>query len=105
MCEATVEAWLDHIAQAAQLPKLVLLPYFSVHGPLAAAFDSALERRTGTSALFACHARALLVPGVAREDYVVSAIGGKKRKELRRQRKRLGELATSRSWMRARRPR
>jgi hypothetical protein len=92
MCEATVEAWLDHIAQAAQLPKLVLLPYFPVHGPLAAAFDSALDRRGGMSALFACHARALLVPGVAREDYVVSAIGGKKRKELRRQRKRLGEM-------------
>jgi CelD/BcsL family acetyltransferase involved in cellulose biosynthesis len=92
MCKAVVEAWLDHIVQDPQLPKLVLLPYFPVDGPLAAAFDSVVESRTGMSALFGRHARALLAPRIAREDYLARAIEGKKRKELRRQRKRLGEL-------------
>src|SRR5262249_3201808 len=41
---------------------------------------------------FGRHARALLAPGIAREDYLAKAIEGKKRKELRRQRRRLGEL-------------
>ena len=33
----------------------------------------------------------MLAPGDARADYLERAVGGKKRKELRRQRKRLGD--------------
>ncbi len=93
-CDAVVDAWLDHIARHPQFPKLVLLPYLPVDGPLAAAFDSAVERRGGRTASFGRHARALLAPGDEREGYLALAIEGKKRKELRRQRKRLGELGS-----------
>jgi CelD/BcsL family acetyltransferase involved in cellulose biosynthesis len=92
MCDAVVDAWLGHVARHPQFPKLLLLPYLPAEGPVAAAFDSAVERRGGSTASFGRHTRALLAPGDEREGYLISAIEGKKRKELRRQRKRLGEL-------------
>jgi hypothetical protein len=94
MCEAVLDAWLDHIARHPQFPKLMLLPYFPVDRPLAAALDCALERRGGRAASFGRQARALLAPGEARGGYLARAIEGKKRKELRRQRKRIGDLGS-----------
>jgi CelD/BcsL family acetyltransferase involved in cellulose biosynthesis len=52
-----------------------------------------LARRGGTIAIFDRHARAELKPGHDRADYVERAIGGKRRKEMRRQRRRLEEWA------------
>jgi len=92
--DAVLQAWLDHLAEEPQFPKLVLLPYLPAEGELSAAFDGALARRGGKSALFGRHARALLAPGEARDTYLVRALDGKKRKELRRQRKRMHELGT-----------
>jgi len=92
MCDAVIDAWLDCVTAHPQLPKLLLLPYCPAEGPLATALSSALERRSGRMALFGEHARALLAPGEERMSYLANAIDGKKRKELRRQRKRLGEL-------------
>jgi len=89
--EPVIGAWLDHLASQSELPRLMLLPYFPVEGPLARAFDSALARRGGSGVSFASHQRALLAPAGERAGYLDRALGQKKRKELRRQRRRLGD--------------
>jgi CelD/BcsL family acetyltransferase involved in cellulose biosynthesis len=88
---AVISAWLDHMADDTKLPSLLLLPYLPSEGPLAEAFDTAIAKRGGNSRAFASHRRALLAPGGARARYLDDAVGGKKRKELRRQRHRLAE--------------
>ena len=89
--EEVICAWLDHIAASTNLPNLVLLPYLPTEGAFAAALARVLTRRTGGMALFGAHVRALLAPGGERTSYLQRALAPKKRKELRRQRKRLGE--------------
>jgi CelD/BcsL family acetyltransferase involved in cellulose biosynthesis len=88
---AVLSAWLDHLAGQGDLPRLLLMPYFPAAGPVGQAFDAALARRHGESISLARHERALLAPAGAREHYLDHAMGAKKRKELRRQRKRLAE--------------
>jgi CelD/BcsL family acetyltransferase involved in cellulose biosynthesis len=89
--EPVIAAWLEHVANHATLPKIMLLPYVPVAGAWADALDRVIARRGGASREFGRHARALLAPGDDRADYLQSAIGGRKRKELRRQRKRLAD--------------
>jgi CelD/BcsL family acetyltransferase involved in cellulose biosynthesis len=88
---AVMDAWLDHVAASPDLPGLLLMPYLPAQGFLAQAFDAALARRGGTSIAFNRHRRALLAPDASPQQYLDEAIGTKKRKELRRQRKRLAE--------------
>lgn len=95
--ETAIAAWLDHLANDPGLPDLVLLPYVPMDGPCAQALDAVVARRSGQSRCFAQHRRALLAPAQDREDrkdYLDHAIGPKKRKELRRQRKRLADCGT-----------
>ena len=89
--EAAVAAWFDHIAADPALPKLMLMPYLPAEGDVANAFDAALAHRNGRSEHFALHRRAMLAPQGDRAGYVDHAIPHKKRKELRRQRKRLAD--------------
>jgi CelD/BcsL family acetyltransferase involved in cellulose biosynthesis len=89
--EEVISAWLDYIAADRQIPNLVLMPYLPVQGAFASAFARALTKRGGRRALFKTHARALLAPGGERASYLQRAIAPKKRKDLRRQRKRLAE--------------
>jgi CelD/BcsL family acetyltransferase involved in cellulose biosynthesis len=89
-----VAEFLGHVANDVQLPKLLLLPYQVEDGPIAASFAAAIARRGGRSAAFGRHQRALLAPGAARSGYLDAALGGKKRKELRRQRRRLDEAGS-----------
>jgi hypothetical protein len=89
--EAIVAAWLDHVSSSPDLPKIVLLPYLPVENPFARMLDRILARRGGEAVSFGEHRRALLDPGVERTGYLERAIPGKRRKELRRQRKRLGD--------------
>lgn len=89
-----IAAFLDHVADDATLPKLLLMPYQSEDGPVATAFAAALAQRGGRTAAFGRHRRALLAPGAARAGYLDAALGGKKRKELRRQRRRLDEAGS-----------
>jgi CelD/BcsL family acetyltransferase involved in cellulose biosynthesis len=90
--EAAIAAWFEHVANDPQLPNLLLVPYCPLDGPLARALDAVVARRHGRSVPFAHHARALLAPASeARDDYLDRAIGAKKRGELRRQRRRLGD--------------
>jgi CelD/BcsL family acetyltransferase involved in cellulose biosynthesis len=88
---AAISAWLAHVARAPDLPNLLLMPYLPEEGALAQAFDAALAARNASAIAFGRHRRALLAPRENRGRYLDAAIGGKKRKELRRQRKRLGE--------------
>ncbi|MEA2990618.1 MAG: hypothetical protein QOG83_3329 [Alphaproteobacteria bacterium] len=88
---AVIDAWLEHVASHPELPSLMLMPWFPADGPLAQAFDSARARRGGRQATFARHERALLAPAGRSEGYVEGALGHKKVKELRRQRRRLGD--------------
>ena len=92
--DAAVAAWLDHIAADPALPKLMLMPYLPAEGDVAHAFDAALAHRDGRSEHFALHRRALLAPQGDRAGYLDHAIPHKKRKELRRQRKRLADTGT-----------
>jgi hypothetical protein len=86
---AVVRAWFDHVATEPGLPELLLYPFLPAAGPLARAFDVAVASRMARSADFNAHQRALLAPAADREHYLDHAIAHKKRKELRRQRKRL----------------
>jgi hypothetical protein len=90
--EEVISAWLDHIAGHTRLPKLVLLPYLPADGPLADVLRRALARRAGGMVWFGNHARACLAPPGEHASYLRHAMHGKKRKELRRQRKRLAEM-------------
>jgi CelD/BcsL family acetyltransferase involved in cellulose biosynthesis len=89
--EAAIAAWFHHIANDCGLPDVMLLPYVPMDGPFAQALDAVAARRSRQSRHFAQHRRALLAPAGERENYLDHAIGQKKRKELRRQRKRLGD--------------
>jgi CelD/BcsL family acetyltransferase involved in cellulose biosynthesis len=89
--DAIVAAWLDHVGNNPALPKLLLLPALPLDNPFARTLDGVLARRGGIAASFAQHRRALLDPGADLAGYLDRAIPRKRRKELRRQRKRLGE--------------
>jgi CelD/BcsL family acetyltransferase involved in cellulose biosynthesis len=88
---AVMSAWFDHLAGSTDLPRLLLMPYLPVAGAVAQAFAAALAQRDGKSVALAGHQRALLAPAADRAHYLDRAVGAKKRKELRRQRKRLAE--------------
>jgi hypothetical protein len=90
--EGVIAAWLEHISADPHLPKVMLLPFFPADGGVAHALDTVLVQRRGRSVSFAPHQRALLAPVGERAGYLDDAIGAKKRKELRRQRKRLGDM-------------
>jgi CelD/BcsL family acetyltransferase involved in cellulose biosynthesis len=94
--DAVIAAWLGHVVDDARLPKLVLLPDLPRQGPLAAALSLTLDQRGSRSADFACHARALLQPAGKRANYLDRSLGGKRRKNLRRQRKLLAKTGTLR---------
>jgi len=80
-------AWLDRLAGDASLPSLWLLPFLP-KGAFARTLDAALAMRRSPSHAFGPHGRALLAPA-SRSDYLLHAVGVKKRKELHRQRRRL----------------
>jgi CelD/BcsL family acetyltransferase involved in cellulose biosynthesis len=99
---AVITAWLDFMAGEPGFPDLWLVPFLPREGAFAQALTEALARRHGASCDFGVHRRALLAPEPAeRARYLERAIGPKKRKELRRQEKRLREAgAVSRATVR-----
>lgn len=60
-------------------------------GPLHAALKAELARQQRPAATVLAEERALLASDLSPEDYLLASIGAKKRKELRRQQRRLGE--------------
>jgi CelD/BcsL family acetyltransferase involved in cellulose biosynthesis len=89
--EAVIAAWLTAVQGNAALPAALLMPYMPEDGPLAEAFDAALARCGMREARFGAHRRALLAPQEDGAHYLEHAIAGRKRKELRRQARRLDE--------------
>lgn len=93
-CEAAepvIAAFLAHLAAAAELPGLLLLPLLPQDGAFAAVLNVILRRARMPFADFNCHQRALLQPGGDRSLYVEQAISQHQQKELRRRWRRLSE--------------
>ena len=88
-----IAAWLDHLSRDPSMPSLLLLPLLPEQGAFAAALGAVLTRSGRNSAAFGEHQRALLEPGAGREGYIDRAIPARRRKELRRQRRRLEDIA------------
>src|SRR4051794_14719710 len=91
--EAVIAAWLDHLSRDPAIPAQLLLPLVPEQGAFGKALDAVLACEGRRSAAFGRHERALLAPGAEREGYLVRAMSGGKRKELRRHRRRLEEIA------------
>ena len=89
--EPVIAAWLAHLAADAALPGLVLLPFLTENGAFAAALEPILRRAQMPFADFDRHQRALLAPSGERSLYVEHALSHHRRKELRRQWRRLSE--------------
>jgi len=89
--DAAITAFLDHIEADPKFPRLVMLPLIARDGPFAAVLTRVLLRHGGALAHFGEHARAMLAPTAGRLRYLDHAVGAKKHKELRRQRRRLLE--------------
>jgi hypothetical protein len=85
-----VAGFLDHVTGDEALPNHLLLPLLNENGPVAGALRSTL-REGGACSTFGRHCRAVLQPGSDRGGYIERAVGTKRRKELRRQRRRLAE--------------
>jgi CelD/BcsL family acetyltransferase involved in cellulose biosynthesis len=91
VAEPVIAAWLAHLAADAALPGLVLLPLLSENGAFAAALEPILRRAQMPFADFDRHQRALLAPSGERSLYVERALRHHRRKEVRRQWRRLNE--------------
>jgi CelD/BcsL family acetyltransferase involved in cellulose biosynthesis len=91
--EAIIAAYLDHLDRDPAMPGQLLLPYLPEQGAFAAALDAVLTRDGRRSQRFSRHERAMLAPGGQRQHYLARAMSGGKRKELRRQRRRLDDTA------------
>lgn len=91
--DAAIAAFLDYVSGDRAGAKILLLPLIAQDRPFALALDRVIARRGGRVALFAPHQRAMLAPGDDRARYLDHAIGRKRRKELRRQRRRLEDSA------------
>ena len=87
--DAAITAFLDHIEADPKFPRLVMLPLIARNGPFAAVLTRVLLRHGGALAHFGEHARAMLEPTAGRLRYLDHAVGSRKHKELRRQRRRL----------------
>ncbi|MBM3529746.1 MAG: GNAT family N-acetyltransferase [Alphaproteobacteria bacterium] len=91
--EAVIAAWLDGLAASAGAPATLMLPLIPENGAFATALTAVLARTGRRYARLGRHARALLAPDGARDGYVEHAVSTGRRKELRRQRRRLEEIA------------
>jgi CelD/BcsL family acetyltransferase involved in cellulose biosynthesis len=91
--EAVIAAWLGHLGRDPAMPARLLLPFIPERGPFATALDAVLAREGRRSAAFSRHERAMLAPGAERAGYLERAISASKRKDLRRQRRRLEDIA------------
>lgn len=89
--DAAVAAAFDFIARSPDLPHLLLWPLMPSNGRWAAVLAAALRRGGGRTALFGMHRRAILAPSSDRRGYFNRALRARKRKELRRQARRLSD--------------
>lgn len=83
-------AWLEYLAHEPSMPALAMLPQLPEGGAFDRALAAELSRRNVRAAAFGHYRRALLKPGHVRDERTVSS---GRRKELLRQRRRLGDFA------------
>jgi CelD/BcsL family acetyltransferase involved in cellulose biosynthesis len=95
MVEPVIAAWLDHIADDAGLPDLMLMPLVAQAGPFATTLADVLARRSCRPISFDQHERALLLPGDSRADYFQHRMSGKRLRSMRRRQRRLDELGAT----------
>jgi CelD/BcsL family acetyltransferase involved in cellulose biosynthesis len=91
--EAVISAWLDHLSRDPAMPAQLLLQFVPEQGAFAKALDAVLARDGRRSAAFGRYERALLAPGAERQGYLERAMSAGKRKDLRRLRRRLEDVA------------
>ena len=92
--EAVIAAWLDHLARDPSMPALLLLPLVPEHGRLrGGARRGAGAQRPPPAPRSAAISARCSRPAREREDYLERAMSAGRRKELRRQRRRLEEIA------------
>jgi len=91
--EGVIAAWLDRLAYDLDGSALLLLPYLPEKSAFATALDAVLAQNQMASSAFDPHERALVDPGAERAGYIERAVSAGRRKKLRRQRRRLEELA------------
>lgn len=91
LAEPVIAAWLASLREGHAFPSTLLLPFMPEDGPLAAAFGRALTRHGMAERRFGAHRRALLAPPDDRARYIEQVVSGRKRKELRRQSRRMDE--------------
>ncbi|WP_160140660.1 GNAT family N-acetyltransferase [Blastochloris tepida] len=88
--ESVLASWLDAVAALRPRPRAVILPLMTDEGPVAEALSRLLARRGLQVRRLDAHRRAALTNGAAGP----AALGGKRRKELARLRRRLEEAGT-----------
>ena len=86
-----VRAWLRWCARGSWAG-LVMCPRVGVDGPVAALIERELTAAGGRYVEQSRYRRPLLVPGADAESYLERTLKGTRRRELRRQRKRLEEM-------------
>ena len=92
--EAVIAAWLDHLSRDPAHAGAAPAAAHSRAGRVRQGARCGAGARSGRrSAAFGRHERALLAPGAQREGYLERAISAGKRKKLRRQRRRLEDIA------------
>jgi CelD/BcsL family acetyltransferase involved in cellulose biosynthesis len=91
--EGVIAAWLGGLAHDVEKPATLFMPYLPDKGAFATALDAVLAQNRQASAAFGHHERALVDPGTDRAGYIERTVSAGRRKELRRQRRRLEDLA------------
>ena len=91
--KCVIAAWLGHLLRDTEKPALLFLPLLPDKGAFATALDAVLAQNRQASTAFGHHERALVDPGADRADYIERTVSAGRRKELRRQRRRLEDLA------------
>lgn len=90
----TLEAMLAALAADRSLPAILRIGELPTEGPTYAALAEVLARRRRDWTALRRLTRPKLVPGEEGEAYLLGALAGKRRAELRRCRRRLGELGS-----------
>lgn len=90
--QAFWRALFDHCDDKAGFALFLHLPSLPADGPLARALADVAQEQNRMGAIVQSHERAFLASDHSSEEYFNASLSTKKRKELRRQQRRLGEM-------------
>lgn len=86
------QSLLDHIDQSAGRSLFFHVSALPAEGPMAHALSDVCDAQSRTAAVVHSHSRAMLRSDMTAEEYFAASLKNKRRKELRRQKRRLEEL-------------